>query len=380
MTPNIVSFNFPSKNTNICGVIMVKNESYRILVTIKSIVKFIDELVIYDTGSTDDTVEKIIDFCKTNKLTINIMHGEFVDFSTSRNALLDFADSVTVSDFYLMLDCNDELQGGKELVKYCKTAPSNNAFFLKQSWKSSIIIDYYNIRLTRSKCGWRYKGVVHEYIYKDGEEPGPRVPGVVLFQDRTQDDTKSFKRFSKDKELLLKEYNSEEKTPRTVYYLAQTYECLSDKENAMKYYKERSKIINGFFEERFQAAYHVGMLCKDLRIPFEDYSGYFLLSYEIMARAEPLVRIAEYYISVKRWYQAYVYLHEACKTKVPECGLFLDIEMYKYYRWHLMGIVAYYVDERDEGITACNIAIKERNNSIDKNNLNYYKKSKKNKN
>jgi glycosyltransferase involved in cell wall biosynthesis len=368
-----------NKNGRIACIMMVKNETKRITYTLESITGYVSELIIFDTGSTDDTIEKIRAYIDSSGITLHLKQGTFVDFSTSRNELIDFADFVTACDFYLMLDCNDELREGKELVKFCKNAPKDNAFFLKQSWKSDITIDYYNIRLIRSHCGWRYTGVVHEYISKEGDNPGPRVPIVYLYQDRTQDDNKSAKRFHNDKNLLLGEYNSPNKTPRTVYYLAQTYECLSEKNDAIKYYKERAKMLDGFFEERFQAAYHVGMLYRELGHPFEEYVGYFLIAYEVMIRSEPLVRIAEYYISVQRWQQAYNYLHEACKLDTPDCGLFLDIEMYNYYRWHLMGIVAFYVGANSEGIKACNLAIKERNNVVDKNNLIFYKKQSKNK-
>ena len=38
-----------------------------------------------------------------------------------------------------------------------------------------------------------------------------------------------------------------------------------------------------------------------------------------------------------------------------------------------MGIVAYYVKEYKDGFEACTIAIKQRNNDIDNNNLIFYK-------
>ena len=368
----ILTFN-KHKNTGLAAILMVKNESFRIEVTLTSILGFASTLVIYDTGSTDDTVEIITKFCKKYKLSLYLKHGTFVDFSTSRNVLISFADTVPDINFFLMLDCNDELQNGFNLLKFCKTAPTNhNAFFLKQSWKSGIYINYYNIRLLRSNSGWRYKGVVHEYICKEGEEASIRIPDVVLFQDRTKDDNKSSLRFRKDKELLLGEYNSENKTPRTVYYLAQTFECLEDKDNAIKYYSERMTLI-GYYEERYQAAYHVGMLYREMNKPFEEYAGYFLFAFGIMHRSEPLVRIAEHYISKQQWSQAYYYLKESCKIDPPDCGLFLDIELYNYYRWHLMGIVAYYVKEYKDGLNACQIAIEKRNNDIDKNNLIFYK-------
>lgn len=367
----VITFN-RNRSTRVAAILMVKNESQRIHVSLNSIIGFAGTLVIYDTGSTDNTVDIIKDFCNKYKISLYLKYGTFVDFSISRNILLDFADTVPCVDFLLMLDCNDELQNGPDLLKFCKTNPSDNAFFLKQSWKAGIYINYFNIRLIRIKSGWRYKGAVHEYICKEGEEAGIKVPNVILFQDRTQDDDKSFKRFSKDKVLLLNEYNSDDKTPRTVYYLAQTYECLNDNENAIKYYTERMSML-GFFEERYQAAYHVGMILKIRGDSFESYSGYFLFAFGIMYRAEPLVRIAEYHIDKQQWPQAYYYLKEACKIDTPECGLFLDVELYNYYRWHLMGIVAYYVKEYNDGFNACTTAIKKRNNDIDNNNLIFYK-------
>lgn len=360
------------KNTKIAAVIMVKNESFRIEVTLTSVIGFASTIIIYDTGSTDDTVDIITNFCKKFKISLYLKHGTFVDFSTSRNILLDYADTVADVDFFLMLDCNDELQNGSDLIKFCKNAPVNeSAFFLKQSWRSGNCIDYYNVRLIKSNSGWRYKGVVHEFISNGSLEAKIRVPGVVLFQDRTKDDNKSALRFNKDKELLLGEYNSENKTPRTVYYLAQTYECLNDNENATKYYAERIH-MSGFFEEKYQAAYHVGMLYREMNKPFEEYSGYFMTSFGIMYRSEPLVRIAEYYISIQQWEQAYFYIKEACNIDPPDCGLFLDIDIYTYYRWHLMGIVAYYVKKYKDGFHACKIAIAKRNNDIDKHNLIFY--------
>jgi len=368
----IILFNEHKYDINIAAVIMVKNETLRILVTLTSIIGYVGTLIIYDTGSTDDTVDIIVKFCNKYKISLYLKHGVFIDFSTSRNELLSFSDTVENIDFLLLMDCNDELQNGMDLIKFCKQAPKDPAFFIKQSWKSNIYIHYYNIRLLRANNGWRYKGVVHEYICKDNETPIVKIPKVILFQDRTQDDNKSSLRFYKDKELLLNEYNSVNKTTRTVYYLAQTYECIDDKYNACKYYNERLA-MKGFYEERYQSAYHIGMIYRELGKPFEEYVGFFLIAFGIMYRAEPLVRIVEYYISKSQWHQVYFYLNEACKIPIPDCGLFVDVELYNYYRWHLMGISAYYVKEYKKGMQACEIAIEKRNNDIDKHNLLFYR-------
>jgi hypothetical protein len=66
---------------------------------------------------------------------------------------------------------------------------------------------------------------------------------IVIFQDRTQDDDKSGKRFFRDKELLVKSYYQDPLNERTIFYLAQTCACLNHKEESLYYYKLRDVLI-----------------------------------------------------------------------------------------------------------------------------------------
>lgn len=44
------------------------------------------------------------------QIPLDIMEGKFVDFSTSRNVMLDWVDRDETIDFYLPLDANDEIR------------------------------------------------------------------------------------------------------------------------------------------------------------------------------------------------------------------------------------------------------------------------------
>ena len=61
---------------------MLKNEEKRIHVSLESI-KNLDGLIIYDTGSTDNTINIIKDFSTLNNIPLHLITGEFIDFSTS---------------------------------------------------------------------------------------------------------------------------------------------------------------------------------------------------------------------------------------------------------------------------------------------------------
>ena len=215
---------------HIAVLLMVKNEKKRLHVTLNSIKGFANSLVMFDTGSEDNTIEIAKTFCDENKIPFRLKEGKFVNFSISRNESLEFADTFDDIDFILMMDVNDELVGGEFLLQYTSEYIDNpsSGFLISQEWFSGQLDKYFNVRLIKPKKGWRYNGAVHEYIKTDIEEfnknPIVKLPdNLVLYQDRTQDDDKSSKRFQRDKELLLAEFEKDPTETRTIFYLAQTF-------------------------------------------------------------------------------------------------------------------------------------------------------------
>lgn len=369
---------------HIAVLMMVKNEKKRLHVSLESVKEFADSLVIFDTGSTDNTIDICKEFCEKNKIPLRLKQGDFVNFEVSRNVSLEFADSFPDIDFILLMDTNDELRGGKELREYAekfKTHPSTG-FLICQEWWSGNIDKYFNIRFVRAHQGWRYKGSVHEYIESTIEENRKhnvfKLPDKIsLYQDRTKDDDKSAKRFKRDKELLLSDYKKNPKHARTLFYLAQTCACLGENEDAYYYYKYRS-ILDGFIEEKYYSYYKCGEISTLLNHDWYDIMTWYIKAYELIPRVEPLLKIAQYYINKKNWKFAYTFLNLACELEFPhDCILFVDRLSYEYKRWHLMGIVGFYVDRYKEGKNAILKAIENgKNNNLnienDINNLKFY--------
>ena len=90
------------KKVHIAVLMMVKNEHKRLHVSLESIKNVADSLVLYDTGSTDDTIEIAQKFCQKHNIPLRLKQGEFVDFSLSRNVSLDFADTFDDIDFIVL--------------------------------------------------------------------------------------------------------------------------------------------------------------------------------------------------------------------------------------------------------------------------------------
>jgi len=209
---------------------------------------------------------------------------------------------------------------------------------------------------------------------------------TYLFQDRSQDDDKTLKRFSRDKVLLLNDFEKDPTNARTVFYLAQTYGCLNDQKNAYKYYALRSEMV-GFEEEKFEALYKCGKIVDDwhklkkedtVGLWFDDFKwelalGWYTKAFLTFKRIEPLIEMGKHYRELDEFGLSYMYFHLACICDYPvDSHLFINKHYYDYERWHLLGIMAFYTKQLDEGKRAVEHAIAVANRDIDKKNLHYY--------
>ena len=368
---------------HIAALIMVKNEHKRLHITLNSIKNFADSLIVFDTGSTDNTIDICKEFCEKNNIPLRLKEGEFINFCISRNESLDFGDMFEDVNYFLLLDTNDELRNGNDLRKFAEDNLNSEktSFLISQEWWSGSLTKYYNSRLMKSRSGWRFSGVVHEYLEhpnnKDDCLLGRAPDHIVLYQDRTQDDDKTSKRFIRDEKLLKEEYIKDPKEPRTIFYLAQTYSCLNDLENAYYFYKLRTTLI-GFYEERYHASFLCGEIGEKLGLDWYDCMSWYMKAYELIPRAEPMVKIGEYYQSKEKWDLSYTFHKLACSLNYPDsCILFIDRFIYTYKRWHLLGIVSFYAGNFEEGKQVCQVAIKNGkeigvNTDIDHKNLDIY--------
>ena len=102
---------------NLLGVLfMVKNEENSIKKSIESISKYIKNVIVFDTGSTDNTINIIKSVCKNNNLVLHLKQGKFISFPESRNEAIEFAEKVRVK-FLLLMDAGDEFRCDKKKNK-----------------------------------------------------------------------------------------------------------------------------------------------------------------------------------------------------------------------------------------------------------------------
>ena len=381
-------------DVQIAVVLMVKNEEKRIKVSLDSVKNEVDGIILFDTGSTDNTVNIVKKYAKKNNLHLHLIEGVFEDFSTSRNKMLEYSNSF-LYNYLILFDCNDELKienedptgGGahsmkssiltlKELLENEKDTTSGpDAFLIHQKWYigPGYNLDYYNIKIIKPNLGFKYKGSVHEYIETPEGTNVKKLENVIIFQDRAADnDGKTFARWEKDLVLLQKDLKKNPNDGRTQYYLAQTLDGLGRKKEAFEFYKLRADNASGFYEERFLSMMNCGNIVFD---QFEKITWY-LKAFEINNRAEPLVEIAKIYRIQNQFYLSYIFAKPACDLTYPsECLLNVNKRCYSHDRWHELSIVCYYLQKYKEGKEACQKALDSGfNEKLNNNNMNFYLK------
>ncbi len=369
----------------IVATIMVKNEEPVIVQTLQPLVEGgIDAFLIFDTGSTDQTIKKATDYLHEKGIThFHIMQEPFVDFSVSRNRALDLAEQhFPEANFILMPDAEWYLQNVKGLIEFCEQRRNDQepAYLLRILQNGSL--DYYNCRLIRCHREMRFKCPVHEYI---SYTAAVKIPETIFFAwNRTEyGSIKSAQRWIRDRDILLKNYNENPRDPRTVFYLAQTYACLNDQEKAYHFYKERALMGPGgvWDEETFAACYRLGEIIEILAskegstYDWSEALYYYLKAHAVRScRAEPLVKIAQHYQATGNHMLAFLFISRALEIPYPEHDtLFVEKDMYVYTRYDIAGQSAWYIHEFGKGEEALRQGLsKNKGNQHLLNNLRFY--------
>jgi len=171
---------------------IVKNEEKVLDKCLRYIHKYVDEIIIVDTGSTDATVEI------AKKYTNKIYHFEWGDnFSAARNYSLQFS----TKEWILVQDADEFIQNAYKLRGFlsgidcdCVALPKINIYIDYKllddlfdaedlSKLDTLLQDGYNTsqeKILRNHCGLKYTGRVHERVYYENLTR----PDITSYPDR----------------------------------------------------------------------------------------------------------------------------------------------------------------------------------------------------
>lgn len=348
-------------------IAMIRNEAAVIGPTLEPYVKAgIQDFLVYDTGSTDNTVAVTQKFFKEHQTQhAYIEQGEFVDFATSRNRALDLAEQrFPKADFFLFIDAEWYVTGVRELITFCKqhVHDTEPVYLIRITDNNT---DFYTTRLIRRTAHTRFVGAVHEML---DQKAKVKVPVPVYFAWRPSDygNEKTKKRWERDLKLLTAAYKKDPKNLRTLFFLAQTYHGLGNLKQAYAQYEKYTK-ISVDLEETYLALYRLGILAEELSKSDVHYTwamarDHYLTAYMICPhRAEPLVQLALHYYNSKELPLCYIFARRACELAYPQTEYFcVEKQMYDFTRYDLLGASAQSVGDYTLGEWALKQALVAR--------------------
>jgi glycosyltransferase involved in cell wall biosynthesis len=207
----------------VSAALIVKNESAHLRTALNSI-EGIDEIVVVDTGSTDNTVEIAMEF------TDKVYHGdEYLwrdDFAFHRNQATDLC----TNDWIFVIDADEYLEpGGIQALKdfIATLGPKFNAVEF-DTVSASGAESHWSIRaFKKSECRW--EGRAHNYLINTRPYRSTIKHYYGYSEAHKLDPDRTLR-------ILTKACQDSPESTRERYYLAREYWYRKDYESALKHY------------------------------------------------------------------------------------------------------------------------------------------------
>lgn len=325
----------------ICLNMIVKDEARVIERCLRSVKPWIDTWVIVDTGSTDDTPQRIEALMEG--VPGQLFHRPWRNFGHNRSEALQLARRR--ADYLLFIDADEQLVADGTCWPQTLDKP---AYSLEARYSG---LSYDRVSLVSTRLNWRWEGVLHEYLEADQVVEQPRIPGFWI--QVTPDGARSNdpRKFEKDAEALEAALRDTPDNARYVFYLAQSYRDAGKLQQALEAYLRRAQ-MGGWDEEVWYALYQVARLSESLGRPEPAVMLAYLTAYEARPqRAEALVSLAEWCRARGAWQQAYLFASDAARRPLPDDRLFVDLATYRWRALDELALAAFYTQRYEEAAT-----------------------------
>jgi len=240
-------------NPTLSLCMIVKNEEKFLPGCLESVKGFVDEIIIVDTGSTDNTIEI------AKRFGAKVYHHAWENsFCKARNYSLKYA----TCDWILILDADEEIDKKdvhklKEVIKDpvgkdhagCEATHRVNVIYLpvfsKHKGENGLSAAA-SARIFRNHLGFHYEGIVHNALIFSG--PVKKVNIKAYHHGYNQDEEQMERKFLRTSTLLKEQIKTNPEDPNPYQYLATAYlerkkydECIQAALKAIELYERHDK-------------------------------------------------------------------------------------------------------------------------------------------
>lgn len=235
-----------SKKKTIGLCVITKDEEKNIARCIKSVCSIVDEIVVVDTGSSDNTIKR------AEELNAEVYRYEWNNsFSNARN----FAIGKMKSEWLLLLDADEALDENArdKLIAFVNTTKLDGAHFRVRNYTGSYCPDNYNLhsalRLLRNNGRYQFRGSIHEQICCDDHDQlydrFETLDIIVHHYGYLDDVVLEKQKRKRNLPILEKELELNPGDAFTLFNLGNEYLSSNDYVKALDYYNEAKAHLEG---------------------------------------------------------------------------------------------------------------------------------------
>lgn len=349
--------------SSICLNMIVKNESHIIEKTLENIYQHIklDYWVISDTGSTDNTVNLIEQFFKKKNIPGEIINEPWKNFGHNRNIALQACQGK--ADYVLIFDADDRFEGNIVLPEVL----NSDSYSLYMTLENSKI-KYSRKLLIKNNIGFYWRGVLHEFITKDGVESSKFLEGDYIVVAATKGHRSlDANRYLKDAQLLekmIQEHSDPDLEARYTFYCAQSYQDAGLDEQAMKWYEKRTQ-LGGWQEEIYVSYMRLGLLYEKQKKVMEALYAWQSGVNIVPDRTECWYHLARLNNWNKNYNLALCYAEKAQELNIPVGNrLFINKDIYKFWCHYELCINAFQLKKIEQSYAAFKLLIRNADKNL----------------
>lgn len=309
------SWIFKKRPPKISLFMIVKNEQDNIVDCLTSVREHVDEMIILDTGSSDNTIKyasklgaKVL---QSKQYDSNTKYKDF-NFSSARNEAMRYA----TGDWLFWMDADDRFEGSNLTV-----TPDFDAYHLQIKYGDT---EWTQVRLFRNHWGVHFKGALHEFPTVDSCRLATMINCAVRHKDVKKPD-----RIERNISILENEYKRDSNNKRTIFYLANAYRENQQYEEAIRYYLDYVARGGNFHDELAVAKYYIALshYCK------RDYNNALKAAHEAITFddrwGEPYSLAGECYFFKRQFKKAASYFRIAYEMPFPQTTMFVQKDRYR---------------------------------------------------
>jgi len=287
---------------------IVKDEEDTLGRCLKSVKDIVDEIIIVDTGSSDNT-KKV-----ARRFTSRVYYFNWIDdFSATRN----YSFSKATMEYIMWLDADDVILEKDALkIRQLKASidPAVDIVMMKYNYgfdeNGQVTLSYFRERLLKRSDNFKWNEPIHEYIQPSGHIINS---DICITHKKTHPSVSD--RNLKIFEKMIAE--GKEFSPRNLFYYARELYYNQRYYDAIKNFNEFLDCEKGWIEDRVSACYDLSV-CYTLTKEPEKRLKALLRSFEFsIPRAEIFCQIGFHYLEAADYEKAIAWYNLATKLTKP---------------------------------------------------------------